>query len=50
MSQMLEVTLLTHVMEDQNRELWEASINQSELSDYIQMITFLKQRCVILER
>ncbi|XP_062714350.1 uncharacterized protein LOC134291082 [Aedes albopictus] len=50
MSQMFVVTLLTRVLDDQTRELWEASINQSELPEYEQMIHFLKQRCVILER
>ncbi|XP_065092430.1 uncharacterized protein LOC135713271 [Ochlerotatus camptorhynchus] len=50
MSQLFVVTLLTRALDDQTCELWEASINQSELPEYEQMIAFLKQRCVILER
>ncbi|XP_065081194.1 uncharacterized protein LOC135703799 [Ochlerotatus camptorhynchus] len=50
MSQLFVVTLLTRALDDQTSALWEASINQSELPEYEQMIAFLKQRCVILER
>ncbi|XP_065074999.1 uncharacterized protein LOC135698793 [Ochlerotatus camptorhynchus] len=49
-SQLFVVTLLTRAFDDQTCELWEASINQSELPEYEQMIAFLRQRCVILER
>ncbi|XP_062534569.1 uncharacterized protein LOC134203728 [Armigeres subalbatus] len=49
-SQLFVVTLLTRALDDQTHELWEASINQTELPEYEQMVEFLKQRCVILER
>ncbi|XP_062710566.1 uncharacterized protein LOC134288752 [Aedes albopictus] len=50
MSELLVVTVLTRALDDQTRELWEASIDQTELPEYEQTIEFLKQRCVILER
>ncbi|XP_062711907.1 uncharacterized protein LOC134289678 [Aedes albopictus] len=50
MSELLVVTVLTRALDDQTRELWEASIDQMELPEYKQTIEFLKQRCVILER
>ncbi|XP_055591270.1 uncharacterized protein LOC129743309 [Uranotaenia lowii] len=50
MSQMFVVTLLTRALDDQTRELWEASFDQTELPQYENMIEFLRQRVVILER
>ncbi|XP_062703608.1 uncharacterized protein LOC134286060 [Aedes albopictus] len=50
MSELLVVTVLTGALDDQTRELWEASIDQTELPSYEQTIEFLKQRCIILER
>lgn len=50
MSQLFVVTLLTRALDDQTRELWEASFNQAQLPKYEEMIEFLKQRVVILER
>ncbi|XP_055591242.1 uncharacterized protein LOC129743285 [Uranotaenia lowii] len=50
MSQMFVVTLLTRALDDQTRELWEASFDQTELPQYDDMIEFLRQRVVILER
>ncbi|XP_062556906.1 uncharacterized protein LOC134221735 [Armigeres subalbatus] len=49
-SELLVVTVLTRALDDQTRELWEASISQTELPEYESTIEFLKQRCVILER
>ncbi|XP_062703776.1 uncharacterized protein LOC134286208 [Aedes albopictus] len=50
MSELLVVTVLTRALDDQTRELWETSFDQTELPEYEQTIKFLKQRCVILER
>lgn len=50
MSELFVVTVLTKALDDQTRELWEASIDQKELPKYEPTINFLKQRCVILER
>ncbi|XP_055590539.1 uncharacterized protein LOC129742636 [Uranotaenia lowii] len=50
MSLMFVVTLLARALDDQTRELWEASFDQTELPQYDDMIKFLRQRVVILER
>ncbi|XP_062713924.1 uncharacterized protein LOC134290747 [Aedes albopictus] len=50
MSELIVVTVLSRALDGQTRELWEASMDQTELPDYEQTIEFLKQRCIILER